>query len=132
MQGKLCNRFGIKRYPTMKFGHATDFEEGNEEGLAELNGKLTAEEVVKWLSKRQNTYVKLLCMQRMRFTTMSIFEAVHACMQQCCSGSHQACYCVHRQYDYGSNKVLPHTVQNSSDASSAKGKSDSTEKVSSQ
>ena len=54
LQGKLCNRFGIKRYPTMKFGHAADFGEGSEQGLAEINGKLSAEEVVKWLSKRQN------------------------------------------------------------------------------
>lgn len=78
VEGKLCNRFGIKRYPTMKFGHAADFGEGSEQGLAEINGKLSAEEVVKWLSKRQNTH-----------------------------------------YDFGTNKVIPHTVQNSSDASAA-------------
>ncbi len=40
----------------MKYGHASDFEEGSEQGLAEISGKLTAEEVVKWLSKRLNTY----------------------------------------------------------------------------
>jgi len=41
----------------MKYGHASDFEEGSEQGLAEISGKLTAEEVFKWLSKRLNTYV---------------------------------------------------------------------------
>lgn len=55
LQTQLCNRFGIKRYPTMKYGHASDFEEGSESDLAELSGKLTAEEVVKWLSKEQKT-----------------------------------------------------------------------------
>ncbi|MCJ1297203.1 hypothetical protein MMC34_008773 [Xylographa carneopallida] len=73
----------------MKYGHASDFEEGSEQGLAEISGKLTAEEVVKWLSKRLNT-----------------------------------------QYDYGSNKVIPHTVQNGSDASSASGNPDTADKAS--
>ena len=41
----------------MKFGHAADFGEGSEQGLEEIQGKLSAEEVVKWLSKRQNTWV---------------------------------------------------------------------------
>lgn len=84
-EAKICNRFGIKGYPTMKFGHVSDFEEGSEQGLIELNGKQTAEEVVKWLSKEMST-----------------------------------------QYDYSTNKVIPHTVQNSSDASSA-GTASSTE-----
>ena len=39
----------------MKFGRASDFDEGNEEGLSELNGKLTAEAVVKWLAAQQDT-----------------------------------------------------------------------------
>jgi len=57
LQTQICNRFGIKKYPTMKYGHASDFDEGSEQGLAEISGKLTAEEVIKWLSKRLNTYV---------------------------------------------------------------------------
>lgn len=40
------------------------------------------------------------------------------------------CHCMLRHYDYGSNKVLPHTVQNSSDASSLKGASGTADKVS--
>ena len=55
MQAQICNRFGIKGYPTMKFGHVSDFEEGSKQGLIELNGKQTAEEVVKWLSKEMST-----------------------------------------------------------------------------
>lgn len=88
-ESQVCNRFGIKKYPTMKYGHASDFKEGSEQGLAEISGKLTAEEVIKWLSKRLNT-----------------------------------------QYDYGSNNVIPHTVQNSSDASSASGNSGTADKAS--
>ena len=55
MQVKLCNRFHIRKYPTMKFGHGPDFDEGSEQELAELSGKKSAEEVVKWLSKQLDT-----------------------------------------------------------------------------
>ena len=39
----------------MRFGHASDFEEGSEQEMAELSGKKSAEEVVKWLSQQLNT-----------------------------------------------------------------------------
>lgn len=39
----------------MRFGHAPEFEEGSEHEMAELSGKKSAEEVVKWLSKQLNT-----------------------------------------------------------------------------
>lgn len=39
----------------MRFGRARDFEEGSEQDTAELSGKKSAEEVVKWLSQQLNT-----------------------------------------------------------------------------
>lgn len=39
----------------MRFGHAHDFEEGSEQETAELSGKTSAEEVVKWLSQQLDT-----------------------------------------------------------------------------
>ncbi len=47
-----------------------------------------------------------------------------------CVLSQKALHCLCRQYDYGSNKVIPHTVKNSSDASSASGNADTADKVS--
>ena len=58
---KLCNQFAIKRYPTMKFGEASDFTEVNLDGLQEINGGQTDEELVKWLAKTLKTYVPSLC-----------------------------------------------------------------------
>lgn len=39
----------------MRFGHAPEFAEGSEQEMAELSGKKSAEEVVKWLSQQLNT-----------------------------------------------------------------------------
>lgn len=39
----------------MRFGHAPEFEEGSGQEMAELSGKKSAEEVVKWLSQQLNT-----------------------------------------------------------------------------
>jgi hypothetical protein len=47
-----------------------------------------------------------------------------------CVLSQKAFHYICRQYDYGSNKVIPHTVQNGSDASSASGNPDTADKVS--
>ncbi len=47
-----------------------------------------------------------------------------------CVLSQKALLHICRQYDYGSNKVIPHTVQNGSDASSASGNPDTADKVS--
>ncbi|KAL3143049.1 hypothetical protein ABBQ38_003324 [Trebouxia sp. C0009 RCD-2024] len=76
---KLCNRFHVTKYPTMRFGHGPDFEDGSKQEMAELSGKKSAEEVVKWLSQQLNTH-----------------------------------------YDYGTNQVVPHLVENSTDVTSVK------------
>ena len=72
----------------MKYGHASDFEEGSEQGLAEISGKLTAEEVIKWLSKRLNTYVtehassNIICISCKlgNHTAMHGHRAEHLCL----------------------------------------------------
>ena len=45
----------------MKFGEASDFTEVNLDGLQEINGGQTDEELVKWLAKTLKTYVPSLC-----------------------------------------------------------------------
>ena len=39
----------------MKFGQASDFTKTNQEGLEEISGGQTSEELVKWLAKTLKT-----------------------------------------------------------------------------
>lgn len=68
-QVKLCNRFGIKRYPTMKFGQATEFKTTNIEDLAEISGGQNSEELVKWLGKTLKTYATCMALSLQTVTS---------------------------------------------------------------
>lgn len=53
-QSALCNRFSVGHYPTLKFGRASDFGDGNAK-LEELNGGHSTKEVIQWAGKQLAT-----------------------------------------------------------------------------
>ena len=58
----LCGRFGISRYPTMKYGLPSAFKEENTALLQEYTGQKKAEDIVSWLGTQKGVWVlKLSC-----------------------------------------------------------------------
>ena len=52
LQSKLCNQFGIGRYPTLKYGLPALFNENESQKLAEYKGNRQPADIVQWIGQQ--------------------------------------------------------------------------------
>ena len=53
LQSKLCNQFGIGRYPTLKYGLPAIFSEDESQKLVEYKGNRQPADIVQWIGQQK-------------------------------------------------------------------------------
>jgi len=53
MQAKLCNQFGVGRYPTLKYGLPASFKEKAEVKAEDYSGQRKPKDIVQWVGQQK-------------------------------------------------------------------------------